>query len=224
MTVNHLMLNIRVKYAKIFHIKCIKGDYILNKLAFHLKLTVIIVMVLSGCSTVVDNKSRNPESLQALVEGPSLDSNVDYEEIKEFFSYKTDAHLNYLEVLEQRRNSIMDDYVTKVAEEELTEEKLAYIEDELLPSYRKVQDNLIRIVQYYGTIEFEDLDISYNNKMKELHMKFYEGSAQEFKAILNMQQGTELNRKKQIERSDEQFELAKTLFKEYYILKKEIHS
>ncbi|MCA0983394.1 hypothetical protein LCL89_04930 [Halobacillus yeomjeoni] len=46
-------------------------------------------------------------------------------------------------------------------------------------------------------------------------MKYYEGASQEYQAMVNVLQGYERGNKNQIEKSEEQFDLADTTFQEF---------
>ncbi len=75
----------------------------------------------------------------------------------------------------------------------------------------------------FEVIDYEENTLHfYNNEIKGLYMAFYDGTAQEFQAIVNFQQGNSLNNQQQMEKSIEQFELADKKFNDYYELKEKV--
>ncbi|MBH0229209.1 hypothetical protein [Halobacillus yeomjeoni] len=135
--------------------------------------------------------------------------------MKAFFTNETQVHIGKLEVLKNKRMSVVEDYDKHIPAQNVEAEDLEFLKDKILPAYKEIIEEVIIIVDYYNVIEVRNLGINFNPRVKSLYTKYYEGASQEYQAMVNVLQGYERGNKNQIEKSQEQFDLADTTFQEF---------
>ncbi|MCA0983395.1 hypothetical protein LCL89_04935 [Halobacillus yeomjeoni] len=79
-----------------------------------------------------------------------------------FFTSDIQLHSHKLELLKNKRMSVIEDYDKHIPAQNVESEDLEYLKDKILPAYKEIIDEVIIIVDYYNVIEVRNLDMNFN--------------------------------------------------------------